>query len=56
MEKKDWEKHGIYKMQDCSEDERCSFQVRYYAILEAHMHSIIQQMPCMRNMQKGFFK
>jgi hypothetical protein len=55
MEKKDWEKHGIYKLQDCSADKCCSFHVHYYANLEAHVHSIIQQMPCMQTMQKKVF-
>jgi len=56
MEKKYWEKRGMYKLQDWSEDECCSFHVRYSANLEAHIQSIIQQMPCMQNMQKVFFK
>ena len=47
MESKDWEEHGIYKLQGWSEDECCSFRVRYYTNLEAHIHSIVQQTPCM---------
>ena len=55
MESKDWEEHGIYKLQGWSEDECCSFRVRYYTNLEAHIHSIVQQTPCMWNMQKRYF-
>jgi hypothetical protein len=43
-EKKDWEERGIYKLQDRTQDNCCSFHVHYYANLKAHTHSIIQQM------------
>ena len=55
MEKKDWEKHGIYKLQDYSEDKCCSFHVHYYVNLEAHIYRIIQNTPYIQPCKKGFF-